>query len=416
MEKLQLYIDYIINNSFVDVDDEEIYKLLSEINPEEGQLDGIVKDLYELCKNRKLSKYYVYLSCMANDNNNILQKFIEYDLANANLNAISKIEIFEYVVFKRKHWFLEVLDRFESLGKQYFDENMYQNILIAKLIELTNITDFDADKIETGVLDVMRVSEDEFIEFYKTEVRRVLNIIRFIESLNLTNNRSRDIFNFIICNSLLNSFSKCVNLQERKYWNCIEEKLLNEEVDVFLGFTIVYTILAFVNSDKKHFDDLEKTIQDFFKITSTKLQLEVIKIIFILIFLRKGHLKTAANETNYLNNSISLNIILQFLKNIFETIKIQNRFNDKESMEYKTFMKCNKYLVDAIWRHDLISHVKPSISPQNFIPYMLAPPESLIYLCIKHKDYERAHQVVRVSFINYNLYKTCSSRLYSYCS
>lgn len=416
MDQLLSYINYIANNS-LKANEEKLYQLLSVIDvseAQEEQLDEIINKLYQLCKEEKLSKYYVYLSCMANDNCTILEKFIECDKAKANLNAISKIEIFEYVVFKRKHWFLKVLDEFENLGR-HFNESVYQKILIAKLIGLTNATEIDVEKIGS-ILNAMYTNEDKFIEFYKKEVKKVLNVMTFMEGLNLSEIRTNEVFYFIICNSLLSSLSKYARLQEKVHWIDIESHLRSNdkqyyqadketsEVDIFLSFTIIFTILnvAISSSDERFVkEELETANNNFFKITSTKLQIEVIKILFIIIFLRKNHLNTSNEKEGqeYLNNSIGLNIILQFLKNIFEAIKIQNKF-DKESQEYKTFMKFNKYLVDAIWRHDLISHVKASklhASPHRLIPYMLAPPESLIYMCLKHKNFERAQQVIRVS-------------------
>lgn len=417
MDKLQINISGIINDS-EDLNPEAIYQALSEINvteTEDEQLKEVISNLYHFCKERRLSKYYVYLSCMANDHCRLLQKFMEHDKANANLNAICKLEIFEYVVFKRKHWFLKVLKRFESLGKEYFNEIVYQKILLAKLIEVTNATDIDTEKIE-DILNAMFTSDDKFVEFFKTEVKKVVHVTSFIERLNLTKSRINEVFHFIICNSLLSCLSKYVKLQERDYWTDIESELRDNdaqlykdtekttEVDIFLSFIIIYTILSVVISDNKNSfvrDDLEKAKENFFKINSTKLQIEVIKVLFIVIFLRKEHLKTITGEEQqeYLNDCSSLNGILQFLKDIFEIIKIQNRFN-KESAEYKTFMKFNKYLVDAVWRLELISHVKASkltILPHRLISYMLAPPESLIYMCLKSKDFERAQQVIRVS-------------------
>lgn len=418
MDQLHICIDCIINDS-VDFNPQSIYQTLSEVNiieTEEEQLKEIISKLYQLCKERKLSKYYVYLSCMANDNCTLLEKFIEYDKANANLNTLSKLEIFEFVVFKRKHWFLKVLQRFESLGKENFDEIVYQKILLAKLIELTNAADIDTEKIE-DVLNGMFTSDDKFVEFYKIEIKRVLDVTAFMERLNLTQNRTGEVLHFLICNSLLSSLSKYVKLQQTDYWTDIDNKLRENdalcfkedeetsELDIFLAFTIIHTILSVVvsaNKDTFVKDDLEKAKQNFFKISSAKLQIEVIKILFILIFLRNEHLKICSDgeeQQGYLNNYSSLNGILQFLKDIFETIKIQNRFN-KESPEYKTFMKFNKYLMDAVWRLELVSHVKASkltILPHRLISYMLAPPESLIYMCLKSKDFERALQVIRVS-------------------
>lgn len=413
MEKLQLCVDYIINNR-AEANNETLYQVLSEINLtdiNEEELEKIICKIHQLCKKKKLCKYYVYLCCMANDNCRILEKFVEYDKANANLNVISKVEIFEYVVFKRKHWFLKVLENYENLGKEYFNEILYQKILIAKLIELTNATDIDIEKIEY-ILNLMFTSEDKFVEFYKKEVKKVLGVLTFMEKLDVTKNKIHEIFHFIICNSLLSSLSKYIRLEKREYWCDIESKLRRDEdtteLDIFFSFTVIYTIMNVVISTNGIIivrDDIERAKQNFFKITNTKLQIEVIKILFIVIFLRKEHLKSCSTEENlkenqaHLNDCRSVSIIMEFLKNIFEIIKIQKRFN-KESAEYKTFMKFNKYLVDAIWRYELISHVKASkltTSPHRLISYMLAPPESLIYMCLKSKDFERAQQVIQVS-------------------
>lgn len=420
MDQLQMCIDCVINDS-ADFNPESIYQALSEVNVieiEDEQLNEIISKLYHLCKERRLSKYYVYLSCMANDDCTLLQKFIEYDKAKANLNTLSKLEIFEFVVFKRKHWFLKVLERFESLAKENFDEIVYQKILLAKLIELTNAADIDTEKIE-DILNGMFTSDDKFVEFYKTEIKKVVDVTAFMERLNLTQNRTGEVLHFLVCNSLLSSLSKYVKLQQMDYWTEIDNKLRENdalyfkegeettELDIFLSFTIIHTILSVVisaNKDTFVRDDLEKAKQNFFRISSAKLQIEVIKILFILIFLRNEHLKICTDgdgeeQQGYLNNYNSLSGILQFLKDVFETIKIQNKFN-KESTEYKTFMKFNKYLMDAVWRLELVSHVKASkltILPHRLISYMLAPPESLIYMCLRSKDFERALQVIRVS-------------------
>lgn len=416
MDKLELYIEYVANNtSTLENYEEEVYQVLSEVGvtvADEERVNEIIPNLYQLCKNGKLSKYYVYLSCLANIDDRILRKFFECDKADAHLTTTSKMEIFEYVVYKRKHWFLKVLKEFDSLGKEHFNDAVYQKVLVAKLIEETNATTIDREKVR-NILDAMVANEDELIEFYKKEVQEVLNVITFMEDLDFSSNVTEEIFQFVIGNSLLTSLSKHVALEEEKYWERILNKLQDNdaqhcqgtdeatETDVFLSFTIICTILNFVTSSNKAVNrgnELRKIIADFFKITCTRLQLEVMKISFIIIFLRTEHLKSCT-EDKYLNDSISLNNILQFLKNIFDTIKIQHKYN-KESPEYKTFIKFNKYLTDAMWRYELITHVKSSklaASPNKLIPYMLAPPESLIHLCLKQRDFERAQQVVKVS-------------------
>lgn len=413
MDKLQTYIEYISNNSLEEVE-EEIYHLISEIHvteADEGQLDEILPNLYALCKNGRLHKYFVYLSCMANDNCRILQKFMEFDQTNANLTKISELEIFEFVAFKNSHWFLKILHEYNTLGKQNFNETMYQKILVAKLIESTNATNIDEIN---GILREMVLSDDRFTEFYKIQIINTLNIINFMKGLNPDIKSTSEIFHFIICNPLLSSFSTYITLQNKEHWSDIEAKLRSSnttqnaeertELDVFLSFTSIYTILSIILSMNKYAkDELARAKENFFKISSTKLQMEVINHFFLLIFLRKEHLKRipTVEQEGYLIDSGSLSIILHFLKDIFETIKIQNKF-DKESEEYDVFVKYNQYLADAIWRHEVITHIKSSkliISPHRLIHYMLAPSESLIYLCLKHKDYERAQQVVRVSSI-----------------
>lgn len=413
MDKLELYIECIANNSSsLENYEEEVYQVLSEIAvtaAEEERVKEMIPNLYELCKHGKLSKYYVYLSCMANIDDRILRRFFEYDKADADLTTISKTEIFEYVVYKRKHWFLKVLKEFDSLGKQHFNDIIHQKVLVAKLIEETNATTIDREKVRK-VLDAVLPNEDEFIEFYKKEMVEALNVIAFMEDLDFSSSVTEEMFQFVISNSLLTSLSKHIALEKAKYWEIILNKLQDNDTqvtdettqkDVFLTFTVICTILDIVTSNNEAVDrekELRKIIVNFFKITSATLQLEVIKISFIIIFLRTEHLKHFT-EHKYLNDNVSLNIILQFLKSVFDTIKIQHIYN-KESPEYKTFIKFNKYLADAMWRYELITHVKASklaASPHNLIPYMLAPPESLIHLCLKQKDFERAQQVVKVS-------------------
>lgn len=432
MDKLELYFEYISNNGCADAYDDEVYEILTEIEryeTEDARFEDLISNLHRLCAEGKLSKYYVYLCCLANSDHTALQKFLEYDKSQANLKAITVGEVFEYVVYKRKHWFLKVLEEFDTLGKQHFNDTVYQKILTAKLIELSNSPEIDTEQIK-NILNVTCTSNDNFIEFYKHSVQDALNVISFMEHLDLAGEKTNQMFNFIICNSLLSSLSKYIPLGKTEYWDKIANKLQENDrcqgvseatqENIFTSFSVIYTILSFVLSSNRGADvktKLQKTEEDFFKITSPKLQLELIKILFIIMFLRKEHLKYHAEEdpNEHLNTSKSLNIILQFLKNIFDAIKVQSKFA-KESAEYKTLSKFNKHLADAIWRYELVAQVrssKLSTSHHRLIPYMLAPPESLVNLCLKQRDFERARQVVKVS---HNFSRTCSSFFCAYSS
>lgn len=415
MDRLEFYIECIAKNNSLESYDVDIYEVLSEIDvteAEDERLKEIILNLLQFCEEKQLSKYYIYLSCLANSNQVMLQKFVEYDMAKADLKEIAETEIFEYVVYKRKHWFLKVLDEFDTLGKRYLNDNIYQKIVATKLIEQTNIPIIDKGNVES-ILHLLSLNDDEFVCFYKEEIKNVLSVITFLEDLSLIHDTTDEMFRFIICNSLLATLSKYTELEDTKHWERIVEKLQDNDAqlhesaedttqtDVFLSFAILCTFLNFITSNCTLGNELQKLKENFFKITSTKLQMEVIKIVFIFVFLRKEHLKHSVecDLNEYLNNSKNLNLIFQFLKDVFCTIKIENKLS-KESPEYGAFTKFNKYLTDAIWRYELITHVQSSklaTSPHRLIYYMLAPPESLIHLCLKRRDFERADQVVKVS-------------------
>lgn len=403
LNKLQSCIEYIANNNDTETYEEEAYEILSEIQYSEP-LNEIIPIIYNLCKCEKLSKYYVYLSLLANEDVNVLQRFSTYDKSVADINSLNEIEIFEYVVYKKKHWFLKILEKYDTLGKSSFNSEIYQKILMIKLIELTNSAEIETEKIKS-VLSAITNCDDEFMRLYKKEIEFTLKLVAFLQELNKETNKTTQMFNFVIRNSLLKSFCEFLSLAERKNWKRIAEFLrensrnVDEENDVFICFTIIHTILEMITT-KNYFDGvLEQSKEDFLRITDPKLKLLVIKLTFTLIFLQKHHLKhndLANNE--YLNNTRTLSTILQFLKATFDTIKLQKIFH-KNTEEYNVFVELNKNLADAIWRYELIADVKLSkctILRRHPISYMLAPPESLLNLCLKGGDFERAEQVVKV--------------------
>lgn len=65
----------------------------------------------------------------------------------------------------------------------------------------------------------------------------------------------------------------------------------------------------------------------------------------------------------------------------------------KNTVAFKVFTELNKYLLDALWRYELVTSIKgvdlPLSKKHGFLSYMLASPESLIYMCLKKGDFEK---------------------------
>lgn len=406
MEQLKVYVDELISDRCLH-NESVIYNLLYEIEEINSDIDifkAIIPSLRTLCENGKLQKDIVYLSLLAARNSKLaLETFLEYDKVSVTLDNLTSQSIFEYCIFKKQHWFTETLNNLNTLGKQHFSTEIYKKLLILRLFNLTNVASIDTTAVKAILNEIQRDDNDILINFYINKVENAVDLVDFISSIASTTNMNvNEIIYFTVNNSNIKTISMYMDLKQTHNWESIIKQIDDDNLEIFKAFAVVFSILMCLNicDPPQSVEDILRSAEaQLLSMRNKKLQLEVIKTIFTLLFLSKEQLQDYSNQKGYVNEVEGTSIILHFLKSVFQTIKLKNLL-ERNTDEFTVFAEVDKHLIDALWRHELVTTIKTvdslSSKKNRLLSYMLAAPESLIYMCLKKGNFERALQVIQV--------------------
>ncbi|RZC39218.1 hypothetical protein BDFB_007511 [Asbolus verrucosus] len=403
MEQLLISLDKLLK--YKNEDPSRFYTYLSNYkicgSDEKYFVENFIPKVYALYEKQILQKDLVYLSLLASQNFDTLEKFINYDKSVFVLNIEDPVSLYDYFVYEQKHWLYEVINNPSAYDKLIPLKSIYNKLNMIKYITITNSSNINIEQLQTMSPQIDDEYLDEFWKYYIQEVNRFIDIVQFCKTTTQTNADDNELFRFASNNTLLNTLSTYTNLKDSTQWEnilCkIRDHMETEQLNVFTGYIIIATLVnllihnSYSTSLKKDFVNtlLDNMKNKLIELQDKHLQIELLENIFCLLFYRSG--------TDFACKEKEVRFVLFLLKTVMDKLKLKKVY-DKDSDEYKRLSTLNVYVADAIWRLDLIVNIKiaPKIEDQ-LVNYMLAPPESLIHLCLKRENFERAYQVIEVS-------------------
>lgn len=396
------------------------------INIKELKNSDIISRLHTLYKKRILRKDLILYSLLVNEDKYLFENLIEHDNRMVKLDLENPTSLFDFTYVKKKHWFLEIIENEYPNIKDVFNEDILMRIYFIKLVYFSNLDRIDVDAIKRVLKQLNYLWEDKFVTTYVNELKRILNVIEYCTKTTKENCDITELYYYIWNNSVLNVLSKYVNLQDCNNWHDIKNLIKDEETflkdnynlkdedeysqsEIFLSFTILYNVIKCVKLCHDLKDDdtvtksnisgvVEETKEMILQIEKETLLVELLEDIFVLVFM-KNERNDDMELAEFFCNANELFLILLFLKSIINDITIVKRI-DKQSTLYKRYKNLCDYVTDAFWRLELITTLEmdsEESSKKSILHYMLAPPESLICICLKKGNFEKANEVIQVN-------------------
>lgn len=385
-----------------------VYKCLEQFTisnkAEEEFFVQLMPKLHYLCKCDRLDKGLVYLTLIALENENIMQKFLNYDREHSRLSRLNSCEVTEYCLYKRQHWFIPVLNEYKSLGKEHFSDEIFKKIAVLKLVDAANNDAVNLAEIKDILGDVPAKITDKCLDYFTNEIRRVVDVTDFLKLIkNGSELDDTELANYVLKNSFLKTICEYADLKKTFQWHLIAKKL--QEVDVresetFTAFTVLYKILCYLKIIANNSSNAEEGLQEveaqLLTIKNSTMQLQVVRLIFTLIFLRKEHLKLPVATVGFVHDKTNVKLLLDFLNSTVSVAKLNNFYQNEGEQEI--FLELNERLRHASWKYGLMDKIGKRGFRENPVFYLLSTPESLVHMCLKQGDYGSAQEVVVVSF------------------
>ncbi|CAG9863410.1 unnamed protein product [Phyllotreta striolata] len=370
---------------------------------ESGYLsEYILPKINDLCNKEILQKDILYLSLIGCQNFELLQRFIKYHENSIDIHLEKPTTLYDYCVCKKDHWFNKFISK-KTLS--ITDQNILSKICILRLIHLTNTNDLNLNLLKILLSEIDHYNVQTFWTNYIKLMKFFDKFIDYCEA-NLSNTNVRDIFNHFRENCILHAFSnyfkfKTANLNEILEFIKEEEELFktpNNQSVQFEAFMIVGNLFRCITKTPNlNIDDTVKTIkQRLLNIDQLSMQLLLLEDIFTAIFAESRYVHVKMEENALICEEKEVRLILYLVKDVLEEIKLKYT-PAKDSAEHIRLSRLNKVVADATWRMELIRSVKENSKCEKFLlKYMLSSPESLIQMCLKRNDFERACQVIQI--------------------
>lgn len=278
---------------------------------------------WKTSKKHDLSQSYGY-----KEKQSSIRKILEYDTVSVVLDNLTSENVYEYCILKKQHWFNAALNAFNTLGKEHFSTEIYKKLLILKLFDTTNAVLIDTVAVKAILNEIQDNNSDALINFYTKEVRNAVGLVDFISSVSpVADINVNDIMYFAVTNSNIETINMYMDLKLIQNWGYIIKKIEpnNEETETFKAFAVIFSILSCLNifdTPQDIQDILQRADAQLLSMKNQELQLEVIKILFTLLFLRKEHLQIYNNQEGFTNEAKQTSTILHFLKSVFENYQI----------------------------------------------------------------------------------------------
>lgn len=408
-----------------------IYNLIAnlKVSEEEYKNFDLVQKLYLLHDQGIIRKDLVYLSFLVNDDSRLLKKVLAFDESMLLLNVEDVTTFYDFTYQRNRHWFLEIIKKDFSNLDAVFNEEMLRKVNLLKFYNVTNYPRIDLELINKKLAN-QNLPNDDFAQIYVKEISHMLDIVKFCLSISEQQINNSELYYYLSKHNLLETLSKFLNLKKSEYWmNILElieqhaifikntyvskEKPKNEnykEAEIFVSFCVILNTLQSIQlcHELKSNDEIGKeNISHIMQTSKTMIRqikndallVETLENMFSLIFVREEHFlsNSSLSYSKFYCHENELLLILSFMKTLITEIKTIKEF-DKTSNIYQRLLELNNKVTDALWRLELITCISktPIEINKNVLPYLLAPPKSLINLCLKNDDFQKAHQVVQV--------------------
>ncbi|CAH1984730.1 unnamed protein product [Acanthoscelides obtectus] len=370
--------------------------------------ETILPKIYELYKQNLCRKDIFYLALLSNDNTETLQICLKYDKKIYKLCIQDTTSLYEYCIYKKQHWIEKLITDYCDY-KNILSKTIYETVEILKLIQILSEPHIDFEQLKPILDSGPFLHIDPFWQKAIGFIRHFLHITKFCEnlqpSLDLT-----ELFFYASTHSVLETFSNYFNLNSIVYEDVLIEVIENESIcenskysREFTAFHIFSTIFKCIKSEIQGINislSVTSIKQKLLDIKDKLWQISLLQNIFRIIFVKSCQLKTFETKDEYICKEKDIRLILFLVKEILDELQ-QQQVYDKQSKEYKEMLELHKCVTDGLWRLELVHRVKNERKfKDKCLKYMLAPPESLIQMCLRQKDFERTYQVIKIFPLN----------------
>lgn len=417
MDQILKQCDELLKYGSDDENRQKLYQLLGEYDCASSDIyylyQYVFPKIYEICGQQKIRKLYIYLSLITYQNLEFLRNFIKYDKSIFRLNIEDPVSLFEHIIYKGQHWFECIVKCPEEYDK-IFDINIYNKLVFLKFLNVTNSSKLCYEKI----INLLRkLDTNNLEEFHNEYIEHINHFVHITEtcSANLIHNTTlEEIFLYSTNHTALETLHFFTDLRNIRNEDILElfytepEDSIQQDLNIFTSFDVIANLLDCILLDPKYIDipSIMTYIREkLLNISEKPLQVQVLRCIFSVIFLKASNLRNVESEKEYICQSKDIRMIIYLLKDVLDEI-IVNKDYEKQSQELQDISELKVIVTDAIWRMDIITDVKEQKKcNKNLLSYMLSSPESLIQMCLKCHNLERAYQVIKVSnyFFNFHL-------------
>lgn len=405
METLTSVVDELL--ALESDDTSQFYQLLSDFHLEDNEEtyfnEVFIPKIDSLYKAQILHKHFVYLSLIASRNLKLLELFVNYDKNVFVFDVNDPVSLYKYCLYKEKHWINEVITYLPKY-KRFFSSDIIKQLHLISFVQKSNLSEIHINELEDLYSELKEYDLNEFWTTYVKEIAKLIDVTKHCKNIAKIGASETELYYYASNNSLLKTLSFYTDLSVKTQWDLVLNLLNihsdNEQIDVFIGFIVLSSLADLLIDNnpepvKKNFvdilyDDLKSKI---LSIKNQLLQIDLLEHIFSLLFHR---------NSTFTCRERHLRFILYLLKSVIDELTLKKIFTAK-TPEYQRLYKLQGFVSDGLWRLDLILDTAMSIKIENqLVNYMLASAESLIHLCLKTDNFQRANQVIEVSFKVYS--------------
>ncbi|XP_045461225.1 zinc finger FYVE domain-containing protein 26 [Harmonia axyridis] len=399
-----------------------VYKFIAcwKISQEREQAIGFLKivmpKIQFLIEKGLLRRDLIFLSILATQNFNFLEKLLKYEKECFSLNVDHYSSLYTYCIFKKEHWISAVEKNFRpSFETRVFSDNISKKLIVLKCLNST-INKFNLNKIVSALKDYEEFhGNDDTLDHLVFELKKCLDIIIFCRSIR-GDVDEKEVYNVMCAKNMVETLSIFIPLEKTENWLSIAQKLKKydesyyntcpdslKKSEVFKLFTILATVFNIEKiyrteplSMTKILDDLKNKL---LKIDNPPLILELLEDIFAILFLSEKHLDESKPDV-FKNNEAVIRSILYIIKEVIGVLKLKGVYKNTENCE--RFTTLCRYVHDTCWRLEIVSTLKTNSinNSEKILHYMLASPMSLLSMCLRQGGFSQAHEVVEIFDMN----------------
>ena len=424
MEQLKRCVSDLLHSNQTGASGNQIYLsvLTLKLEPSEVSLfTEVLPGIYRLFETGKARKDLFFLSASCNECGNVAEELSRYEQENCVLNVADPVQVFNFCVYKKKHWFLEVVEREDYDDR--FPGPVRQKISLLRLFRSTNTGNFSD---LAGAVGYVHENRDEFVNVYTHHVQCVIELVNFLKGMNDDVTHS-DVYNFVTGHTIVQSVEKYLDLDRLKNWEPVLRKIDEcrrnyddvfgassepkrySQHETFASFVILADVVRCLKLSRTSCDEnidangdeiiriLQNVKKTILNLQNRSKQIEVLEDIFVTVFMR-GY----GDTSGFYCTQFEVRLVITFLKSVLDDVRTANQLVGGAE-ESRKFLELDKYVCDAFWRLDLVENIDvpedgdtEKRAMNDLFYYMLSTPEALVNLCLRRKRYEKALEVIKV--------------------